>query len=82
MIDFGYSEILDLKNVRIDAKVKSASCIQPELMKVMQCIFVTLSSKVNRQGHGFVFNIFVILDLENVRIDTKINFVSCLQPEI
>ena len=28
------------------------------------------------------FNIFDILDLENVRIDTKINFVSCLQPEI
>ena len=34
------------------------------------------------QGHEFVFNIFDILDLENVRIDTKINFVSCLQPEI
>ena len=28
------------------------------------------------------FNIFDILDLENVRIDTKIEFVSCLQPEI
>ena len=28
------------------------------------------------------FNIFYILDLENVRIDTKIDFVSCLQPEI
>ena len=28
------------------------------------------------------FNIFDILDLENVRIDTKIDFVSCLQPEI
>ena len=51
-------------------------------MKVIQCMCVTLSSKVNRQGHGFVFNIFDILDLENVRIDTKINFVSCLQPEI
>ena len=82
MIDFGFSEILDLENVRIDTKVKSASCIQPELMKVIQCMCVTLSSKVNRQGHGFVFNIFDILDLENVRIDTKINFVSCLQPEI
>ena len=43
---------------------------------------VTLSSKVNRQGHIIYFNIFDILDLENVRIDTKINFVSCLQPEI
>ena len=82
MIDFRFSEILDLENVRIDTKVKSASCIQPELMKVIQCMCVTLSSKVNRQGHGFVFNIFDILDLENVRIDTKINFVSCLQPEI
>ena len=80
--DFGFSEILDLENVRIDTKVKSASCIQPELMKVIQCICVTLNSKVNRQGHGIVFNIFDILDLENVRIDTKINFVSCLQPEI
>ena len=43
---------------------------------------VTLSSKVNRQGHVIFFHIFDILDLENVRIDTKINFVSCLQPEI
>ena len=31
--------------------------------------------------HNF-FNIFDILDLENVRIDTKINFLSCLQSEI
>ena len=82
MIDFGFSEILDLENVRIDTKVKSASCIQPELTKVIQCMCVTLSYKINRQDHGFVFNIFDILDLENVRIDTKINFVSCLQPEI
>ena len=51
-------------------------------MKVIQWMCVTLNSKVNRQGHGIVFNIFDILDLENVRIDTKINFVSCLQPEI
>ena len=43
---------------------------------------VTLSFKVNRQGHINFFNIFDIYDLENVRIDTKINFVSCLQPEI
>ena len=82
MIDFGFSAILDLENVRIDTKVKSALCIQPELMKVIQWMCVTLNSKVNRQGHGIVFNIFDILDLENVRIDTKINFVSCLQPEI
>ena len=29
-----------------------------------------------------VFNIFDILDLENVGINTNIDFVSCLQPEI
>ena len=29
----------------------------------------------------FVFIIFDILDLENVTIDTKIDFVSCLQPD-
>ena len=28
------------------------------------------------------FNIFDIFDHESVRIDTKIDFVSCLQPEI
>ena len=36
VIDFGFSEIIDLGNVRIDTKVKSASCIQPEIMKVIQ----------------------------------------------
>ena len=43
---------------------------------------MTLSFKVNRQGHVFVFKIFDKFDLENVRIDTKIDFVSCFQPEI
>ena len=33
------------------------------------------------RSHNF-FIIFDILDLENVRSDIKINFVSCLQPEI
>ena len=80
--DFGFSEILDLANVRIDTKIKSVACIQPEIRKVIQLICVTLSSKVNRRGHMIFFNIFDILDLENVRIDTKINFVSCLQPEM
>ena len=77
--DFGFSEILDIADVRID--IKSASCIQPELRKVIQWMCVTLNSKINRQGQVIVFNICYILDLENVRIDTKINFVSCLQPE-
>ena len=45
-------------------------------------MYVTLTYKVNRQDHVIVFNIFDILDLENVRIDTKIEFVSCLEPKI
>ena len=45
---FGFSEILDIVNVRIDTKIKSAACIQPELRKVIQWMCVTLSSKINR----------------------------------
>ena len=80
--DFGFSEILDLANVRIDTKIKSVACIQPGIRKAIQLICVTLSSKVNRQGHIIFFIILDIHDLENVRIDTNINFVSCLQPEL
>ena len=82
MTYFGFSEILDFANVRIDTKIKSVACILPEIWKVIQWMCVTLSSKVNRQSHVIFFHIFDIPDLENVRIDTKINFVSCLQPEI
>ena len=80
--DFKFSEIHDIEYVRIDSKIKSAACMQPELRKVIQWMCLTLTSKVNRQGHVIFFNIFDILDLENVRIDTKIEFVSCLEPEI
>ena len=46
--DFGFSEILDIVYVRINTKIKSAACIQPELRKVIQWMCITLSSKVNR----------------------------------
>ena len=36
---------------------------------------MTLVLKVNRQGHVIDFGLFVISDLENVGIDTKIIFV-------
>ena len=80
--DFGFYEILDIVNVRIDTKIKSVACVQPELRKVIRWMSVTLSFKVNRQGPVIFFNSFDILNLENARIDTKIEFVSCLQPEI
>ena len=34
--DLRIFELLDIVNVRIDTKIKSASCIQPELRKVIQ----------------------------------------------
>ena len=36
VIDFGFPEILDLANVRIDTKIKSVACIQPKIRKVIQ----------------------------------------------
>ena len=42
----------------------------------------TLGFKVNRWSHVIHFNMFDILDLENVEIDTKIKILSCLQPKI
>ena len=53
--DSRFSEILDLANVRIDTKIKSVACIQPEIRKVIQLMCVTLSFKVNRQGHMIFF---------------------------
>ena len=79
---FNIFDILDLENVKIDTKIKSVACVQPEIRKVIQLICVTLSFKVNRQSHIIFVNIFDIYDLENVGIDTKINFVSCLQPKL
>ena len=73
--DSGFSEISDLTNVRINTKIKFLACIQPEIRKVIQLICVTLNSNVNRQSHIIFFNLFDIHDLENVRIDNKINFV-------
>ena len=78
--DFGFSEILDLANVRIDTKIKSVACIQSVGDKIGHTWPWVPRSTVKVTYIFFI--IFDIRDLENVRIDTKINFVSCLQPEI
>ena len=37
--DFGFSKILDIVNVRIDTKIESIACIQPEISKVIgKCV--------------------------------------------
>ena len=43
---------------------------------------LTFIFKVNHQGHVTDFRFSEILDLENVRILTKIKYVACIQPEI
>ena len=40
---------------------------------------MTLVLKVNRQGQVIYFNFFEILDLRNVKINTKINSASLFQ---
>ena len=47
-----------------------------------EIVSFTLISKVNCQGHGRYFSLFEIFDHELVRIDTKIKYVSCMQPKI
>ena len=69
--DFGFSEILDIVNVRIDTKIKSVVCIQPELRKVISWMCVTLSSKVNRQGHGPVFFSTFLISLTSKMLESN-----------
>ena len=45
-------------------------------------VSLTLTLEVNRQGHVTNFGLFKITDLDLVRIDTKIMYVSCMQPKI
>ena len=49
--DFGFSEILDIENARIDTKIESVACIQPEICKVIGKMCMTLSSKVKRSKY-------------------------------
>ena len=80
--ELGFCEFLDIENVRIDTKIESIACTQQEISKVIGKMCMTLSSKVKRLRYVNYFNIFYIPCLENVRIDTKIMSVWCLQPEI
>jgi len=43
-----------------------------------RCALNDIADDVDQKGHVIFFNIFYIPDLEIVRIDTKINFVSLL----
>ena len=43
---------------------------------------LTLEIKVNHQDQVTHFGFFEILDIVNVRIDTKIESIACIQPDI
>ena len=78
----GFSEILDIGNVRIDTKIRSTACIQPELDKVIQWMYMTLSSKVNRQCHVIYFNILISLISKMLESTPRSCVFHILQPEI
>ena len=46
--ELGFSEILDIENVRIDTKIESIACIQLEISKIIGKMYMTLSFNVNR----------------------------------
>ena len=81
-INFSFFDIPDLKNARIDTKIKFVSRFLQEVTKVIQVHMYDLIFKVNRQGQTIYFSCFDISDPKNVRIDTKIKSVPRLQPEI
>ena len=46
--ELGFSEFLDIENVRIGTKIESIACTLPEINKVIGKMCMTLSSKVKR----------------------------------
>ena len=66
MIYFSFFEIPDLRNVKIDTKINSASIITSLVMNGQVEESLTLNFKVIRQGHVISFNIFEFCDLDLV----------------
>ena len=57
--ELGFSEFLDIENVRIDTKIGSIACTQPEISKVIGQMCMTLSSKVKRLRYDKLFQHFL-----------------------
>ena len=79
-----YSHICNIpcfKNVRIDTKIMSVHDVYNQRYgKLQMCL--TYISKVNKQGQVTDFGFYEILDIVDVRIDTKIMSAACIQPEL
>ena len=76
MIQFNTFHIPDLDNIRIDFKVKSVSCSQPEKRKVIKVCSI-LIFKVNYHSRLINFD-FEDRQYLNVRINTKIKSLACI----
>ena len=71
-----FFEIIDLEKVRIDTEILSVLYIQPEIRKVIIVYIYDLGFEGQPSRSRDFFYFFEILDLENVKINTKINSVS------
>ena len=77
-IDFNIIEVEKLKKSEINYVAMMADLENNNFKKYG----LTLKIKVNHQGQVTDFEFFEILDIENVRIDTKIESIAGIQPEI
>ena len=78
-IDFNIIEVEELKKSEINYVAMMADLENNNNFKKYG---LTLKINVDHQGQVADFGFFEILDIENVRIDTKIESIVGIQPEI
>ena len=78
-IDFNIIEVEELNKSKINNVAIMADL---EININFNRIGLTLKIKVNHQGQVTEIRFSEFLDIENVRIDTKIESIACTQPEI
>ena len=78
-IDFNIIEVEELKKSEINYVAMMADLENNNNFKKYG---LTLKIKVNHQSQVADFGFFEILDIENVRINTKIQSIVGIQPEI
>ena len=78
-IDFNIIEVKELKKSEINYVAMMADLENNNNFKKYG---LTLKINVNHQGHVADFGFFEILNIENVRIDTKIESIAGILPEI
>ena len=82
VIYFNFFEIPDLRNVKIDTEINSASQLQVLLRKGQVEESLTSNFKVIRQGHVIYFSIFGFYNLDFVENNTNLITLSHLHQKI